>query len=148
MALGRALKEISMSNEMIVSFPGGRRVNASYKGFEIETDQSVKNGGEASAPEPFDLFLASLATCAGAYVVGFCGNREIDTEDIRIVQRWERDKDGNVVAVSLKIEVPEEFPEKYHEALVRVAAKCSVKKTIQNAPEFNIETVVREAEQV
>jgi ribosomal protein S12 methylthiotransferase accessory factor len=133
-----------MSNRMIVTFPGGRRVNASYEGFEIETDQSVEHGGDASAPEPYDLFLASLATCAGAYVTGFCGNREIPMERVRIVQSWDRDKDGNLCTVALTIEVPEDFPEKYHDALIRVANKCSVKKTLENPPQFSIETKVVE----
>ena len=132
------------ANEMIVTLPGGRRAVTSYRGFEIVTDQSEKNGGEGSAPEPFDLFLASIATCAGAYVVSFCRNRDIPTDGVRVVQRWERNADNAVVAVELRIEVPPGFPEKYHEALVRVANKCSVKKTILNAPEFKVETVVTE----
>ena len=132
-----------MSDSMTVSLPGGRRVHARYGGFEIVTDQSVEHGGEGSAPEPYDLFLASLATCAGAYVVGFCRNRDIPTDGVRIVQTWERDKDGRMAQISLRIEVPEDFPAKYHEALVRVADKCSVKKTIQDAPDFHVETVVR-----
>ena len=132
-----------MSNEMTVTFPGGRRVNASYDDFEVETDQSEKNGGDGSAPEPNDLFLASLATCAGAYVVGFCGNRDIPTDDVRIVQTCDRDKDGKLVTISIRIEVPKDFPAKYHDALIRVANKCSVKKTMENPPEFRVETRVR-----
>ncbi|MBW2050564.1 MAG: osmotically inducible protein OsmC, partial [Deltaproteobacteria bacterium] len=48
-----------------VSFPGGKRVDAQIGGFTIKTDQSRDNGGDESAPEPFQLFLASIATCAG-----------------------------------------------------------------------------------
>jgi len=132
-----------MSNEMVVTFPGGRRVNASYGDFEIATDQSVKHGGDASASEPFDFFLASLATCAGAFVVGFCRNREISTEGMRLIQSWTRGKDGSMAQISIQIEVPKDFPSKYHSALVRVANQCTAKKTIENPPEFVVETVVR-----
>jgi len=59
-----------MSDNMIISFGGGKKVNADYRGFTIQTDQSVNGGGEESAPEPFALFLASIGTCAGIYV--FC----------------------------------------------------------------------------
>jgi ribosomal protein S12 methylthiotransferase accessory factor len=128
---------------MTVTFPGGLRVNASYGGFEIATDQSVEYGGDASAPEPFDLFLASIATCAGAYVAGFCGKRDLATAELRLVQRWDRDREGRLTNVTIQIEVPEWFPEKYHDALVRVANKCAVKKTFDNPPEFVVETVVR-----
>ena len=56
--------------EIEVSFPGGKRVDATFGGFTIRTDQPVSAGGQGSAPEPSALFLASLATCAGIYVVG------------------------------------------------------------------------------
>ena len=131
-----------MSDEMIVSFPGGKRVDATFDGFRVETDQSEKNGGEASAPEPFALFLASLATCAGIYVLGFCQNRDIPTDGVRLVQRLERDAEGKIVKIAISIEVPPSFPDKYHDALVRVAAKCAVKKMMETPPEFAIETVV------
>ena len=133
-----------MSDEMIVSFPGGKRVDASFGGFKVETDQSEKNGGAGAAPEPFELFLASLATCAGIYVLGFCQKRDIPTDGVRLVQQLERDAEGKILTITIRIEVPPAFPEKYHEALVRVAAKCAVKKTIESPPQFVIETVVRD----
>ena len=132
-----------MANEMTVSFPGGKRVNAHFGGFEVTTDQSAEHGGDASAPEPFDLFLASLATCAGIYVLSFCQNRELPHDGIRVVQSWDRDeKSGRLTEVRIAIEVPPEFPDKYHDALVRVANKCAVKKAIENPPEFVVETLV------
>ncbi len=125
-----------MSQEMVVSFPGGKRVTATYGGFQLQTDQSPEHGGEGSAPEPFDLFLASLATCAGVYVIGFCDRRSIAHDGIRIIQRWQRKKDGKLACITLDIEIPESFPEKYRDALVRSANQCSVKKTIENPPDF------------
>ena len=133
-----------MSDEMIVSFPGGKRVDASFGGFKVETDQSEKNGGAGAAPEPFELFLASLATCAGIYVLGFCQKRDIPTDGVRLVQQLERDAEGKILTITIRIEVPPAFPEKYHEALVRVAAKCAVKKMMESPPKFAIETVVRD----
>ncbi len=132
-----------MENLMNVSFPGGKRVNAQFGDFVVETDQSRENGGDETFPEPFDLFLASLATCAGIYVLGFCQKREIPTEGIRLTQSWDRDeKTKRVTELRISIEVPPEFPEKYHGALERVASKCTVKRTIEDPPEFQVETVV------
>ena len=130
------------SNTMTVSFPGGKRVNASYEGFEIATDQDTDSGGDGSAPEPFDYFLASLATCAGIYVLGFCQKRDIPYDGISLSQRWEREEKTNrLAAVHISIEVPTGFPDKYHKALVRAASQCSVKKTLENPPDFIVETV-------
>ena len=135
-----------MSNtSMIVTFPGGKKVNASYDGFLIETDQDAESGGGGTAPEPFTLFLASLATCAGIYVLGFCQKRQIPHEGIRITQSWEMEGEKKTLtAVKVTIEVPEDFPQKYHSALIRVASQCKVKKTLENPPEMSVETVVRE----
>jgi ribosomal protein S12 methylthiotransferase accessory factor len=125
-----------MSTEMTVSFPGGKQVTAHYDGFDIATDQGVDSGGEATAPEPYDLFLASLATCAGYYVLRFCDSRSIPTDGISIRQRWERDPSKKLVRIAIEIRVPPEFPAKYHKALVRAANTCSVKKTILDPPEI------------
>ena len=131
-----------MSSQMTVTFPGGKKVDASYNGFTIATDQAVDSGGDGAAPEPFDYFLSSIATCAGIYVLGFCQKRELPFEDVRIVQSWERDDEGKRIAtIRINIEVPPDFPEKYHKALIRVANQCSVKKTLENPPDFIVETV-------
>ena len=125
-----------------VGFPGGKCIDAKVGGFTIRTDQSEKYGGNASAPEPFALFLASIATCAGIYILGFCQKREIPHEGVRLVQSWERDeKSRRLTTIRINIEVPPGYPEKYHKALVRAAAQCSVKKTMENPPEFIVETV-------
>lgn len=130
-------------NTMTVSFPGGKRVDASYNGFDIATDQAPDSGGNGSAPEPFDLFLASIATCAGIYVLGFCQKREIPHDGLRLVQSWERDeKSRRITTIRIDIEVPPDFPEKYHAALVRAADQCSVKKALHAPPDFQVETVV------
>jgi putative redox protein len=132
-----------MSQEMSVSFPGGKRVHAHYGRFEIATDQGPDNGGDGTAPEPFDLFLASLATCAGIYVLGFCQSRDIPAEGISLEQSWERGDKGRLTKIGIRIFVPESFPAKYHDALVRAAAKCTVKRTMEAPPEMTVETIVR-----
>ena len=130
-------------NEMIVSFAGGKKVNAEYRGFTISTDQSPRNGGEGSAPEPFSLFLASIGTCAGVYVYSFCQERNLPTDNVRIVQTHHRKEEGSGIGkISIDIEVPEDFPEKYRETLVKVANLCAVKKHIQNPPVFEVATRV------
>jgi ribosomal protein S12 methylthiotransferase accessory factor len=130
------------TNTMKVSFPGGKRVNATFDGFEIATDQDTDSGGDGSAPEPFDYFLASLGTCAGIYVLGFCQKRNIPYDGISLSQSWDREeKTKRLTNVRISIEVPADFPDKYHKALIRAASQCSVKKTLENPPVFVVETV-------
>jgi ribosomal protein S12 methylthiotransferase accessory factor len=129
--------------EMIVTFPGGARVDAQLGPHVIRTDQPPQAGGEGSAPAPFSLFLASIGTCAGIYVLSFCRQRGLPTEGIQVVQRVSADpRTGMVEKVEIDIQVPPGFPEKYHEALVRAANQCAVKKHLENPPRFEVRTVV------
>lgn len=129
--------------EFEITFPGGKKVDAHNGRFTIKTDQSVEGGGDGTAPEPFTLFLASLGTCAGIYVLGFCQNRGIETKGIKLVQKHEIDPlQGKIEKINIEIQVPDDFPEKYHEALERVASMCAVKRVIQDPPEIVTETVV------
>ena len=125
--------------EMLIDFPGGDRVDAHFGPYIVQTDQPPAGGGQASAPTPFSLFLASLGTCAGIYVLGFCRQRDLPTEGLRIRQQDHRDPGtGMVDRVELQIEVPADFPEKYRPALIRAAELCAVKKHLEAPPQFGI----------
>lgn len=130
--------------EMVITFPGGARVDAQFGAHDIRTDQPPHGGGAGSAPTPFSLFLASIGTCAGIYVLGFCRQRGLSTDGIRIVQRMESvPGNGMIGKIELDIQVPPEFPERYHAALVRSAEQCAVKKHLEVPPKFEVKTVVR-----
>ncbi len=125
--------------EMIIDFPGGARVDAHFGPFTVATDQPPA----ASAPSPFEVFLASIGTCAGIYVLGFCRQRGLQTEGIRIVERIDHSPlTGMVESIGLEIQVPESFPEKYRPSLIRSAELCAVKKHLENPPAFDITTQV------
>jgi len=123
-----------------ITFPGGKRVDARAGNFTIATDQPVEDGGEGSAPAPFTLFLASLATCAGLYVLGFCRARNLATDGIRLVQRTENDAGGKLARVTIEVHVPPDFPERWREGVAHAAAACKVKKTLADPPAFVVVT--------
>jgi putative redox protein len=128
-----------MDREMKVTFPGGVRVEAEYKGFVIKTDQPTYQGGEGSEPAPFDLFLASIATCAGYYVLAFCNKRGISTEKASVVMRTSRGTETKMIEkISIEIQLPPEFPEKYKNAVIKAVDGCSVKIHILNPPAFEV----------
>ncbi len=126
--------------DMEIVFPGGKRVDALYGDFTIRTDQCVRGGGEGSAPEPFDMFFASLGTCAGIYVLSFCQHHDLPTEGITLHQTAEWDPATRMFGkLKIDIRVPASFPQKYHKALVRSAEQCTVKKHIaKGLPEFEV----------
>lgn len=125
--------------DMEITFPGGKRVNAQWHGFEIATDQPASGGGEGSAPAPYDLFLASIGTCAGIFVLGFMQSRGLSTEGLKILQSIEWDPAAHLMKkMSLRIVLPKDFPEKYKGAVIRAAEQCTVKRTIHAPPVFEI----------
>ena len=127
--------------EIVVDFPGGSRVDAHFGNFTVPTDQPPV----ASAPTPFDLFLSSIATCAGIYVLGFCQQRGLPTEGIQIVQRTHSNLLSRMIdEIDIEIHVPSTFPQKYRDSLIRSAELCKVKKHLENPPKFNVTTKVTE----
>lgn len=125
--------------EMEITFPGGARVDARAGNMVIPTNQ------DGTDPAPFALFLASIGTCAGIYVLRFCQKRGLPTEDMRIVQRMRANPfNGMIDEVELDIQLPPEFPEKYKDAVIRAADQCAVKKHFDSPPEFNMHTSVLE----
>ena len=128
--------------EMKVWFPEGLAVEASFDGFLLRTDQPATIGGGGTAPTPFDLFLASIGTCAGYYALRFCQARGLPTEDVGLKLSAEKDPVlKRVTHVSIEIELPPDFPEKYREAIVRATDQCSVKKHLLQPPEIEVVAV-------
>ena len=125
---------------MEISFAGGMKVYADYKGYTIQTDQNAKDGGDNTAPTPSDLFFASLGTCSGLYALRFCEKRKIDTENLKISLALQSDpKTHMVVKIVFKVSLPPEFPEKYTAALIKSINLCYVKKHLEQPPRFEFE---------
>jgi putative redox protein len=127
--------------EMEITFPGGARVDARFGDLSVKTDQPAQGGGSGSAPTPFATFLASIGTCAGIYVLGFCQQRGLPTKDIKIIQRMQSNPmTGLVGKISLDIQLPPDFPEKYKAAVIKSAEQCAVKKHLEHPPAFEVTT--------
>ncbi len=128
--------------DITISFPGGSKVNAKINGMVIPTDQPLEEGGEGTAPSPFDYFLASLGTCAGIYTLSFCQQRGIATDGLALTQHMEFvDIEGGkrrLTKVVMEITLPPLFPEKYRNAITKAAGLCTVKKVLMDPPEFEI----------
>lgn len=128
------------SEPIVVTIPGGRRVIAQVGRHALRTDQPVENGGEDSGISPFDAFLASLGACAGVFVQGFCAHRGIPTDEIQILERPSYGPDGVLAGVDFEVKLPDGFPAKYREPVLRAVEQCSVKRAIAAAPTFTVHT--------
>jgi ribosomal protein S12 methylthiotransferase accessory factor len=128
--------------EMEIVFPGNKKVDAIFNGQVIKTDQPVQAGGDGTAPAPFDLFLASIGTCVGIYVLGFCQARGIPTDGIKLIQKMNYNFQKRLFdKIEIEIKLPPDFPEKYKAAVIHAADNCAVKKHLLNPPEIVVKTV-------
>ena len=128
--------------DMDIYFPGGKRVYADFSGFTVQTDQPARSGGDGSAPAPFDLFLASIGTCAGIYALGFMQQRGIDPAGSKLTMRSHYNPAvGLIDNIKLELQTPPGFPEKYRDAIINAMELCAVKKHLQQPPKFSATTV-------
>jgi uncharacterized OsmC-like protein len=131
-----------VTNEIAVTFPGNLQVAASVGDFSVITDQPEASGGDHEAPSPSDLFLTSIATCAGYFALKFCQAREIDTSTMRLTMSYGWDEElKRWPKLSIELHLPDDFPARYKKAIIKAMDQCVVKKHILQPPEFEITTV-------
>ena len=129
------------AKEWTVKFGDGLKVDVEYKGFVVQTDQPVREGGGGTALSPFDYFLASLAACAGFYALAFCRERKISVEGLNVTMSAERGEVYRLIdKMNIAVDLPPDFPEKYKFALVKAIDHCTVKAHILRPPQFEIVT--------
>jgi putative redox protein len=116
------------------SFPGGLKVEAHVRGFRITTDQPLEAGGDDTAPNPYELFLASLAACGGYFAVRFCRRRAISTDGMSVSVEAEKGPGGELESLVLDVTPPFDLPEKYRDAFLRAIDQCTVKRALLAAP--------------
>src|SRR5450756_583556 len=131
-----------MLPHMEIRFPGGLEVEALAGGFPILTDQPASEGGAGAAPSPFELFLASIGTCAGIYALRFCRQRNLETEGLALELTAEKGDDARRVArIRIEIRLPQAFQARYRDAMLRAVDQCKVKRHILEPPQFEVTAV-------
>jgi ribosomal protein S12 methylthiotransferase accessory factor len=138
------LERSEYMHDLKVTFPGGKRVDAEYKGFLMKTDQPVYAGGDGTAPAPFDLFLGSIATCVGFYVHAFCQSRGYRTDKISVSMRMQKSKERKMIdKISFEVQLPPEFPDKYIKAIIKSVDSCAVKAHMVDTPAFEYKVNIK-----
>lgn len=126
--------------EMEIRFPGGKKIEALFDNEIVKTDQPITDGGSGSAPSPFSLFLASIGTCSGYYVLSFCQKNNIPTEKITLRIHFLRNPTTHLIEnIQIDIRVPPEFPMKYKKAVIKAAELCTVKRHLEQPPQIHIQ---------
>ena len=128
--------------KIIVNYLENLRLEAKFDDFTVIADQPIRYKGDGSAPGPFDYFLASSVLCAAYFVRVYCLARQIPTDDIRLSQNNIIDPENRYKQTfQIQVELPEDLPEKHREGILKSIDRCTVKRVVQQCPDFIIETV-------
>ena len=128
--------------EIKVNFLDKLRLEAKFDDFTVIADQPIRYKGDGSAPGPFDYFLASSALCAAYFAKLYCETRNIPTENMRLSHNNIVDPENRYKQTfKIQIELPPEISEKDRIGILRSIERCSVKRVVQNSPDFVIEEV-------
>jgi ribosomal protein S12 methylthiotransferase accessory factor len=128
--------------EIKVNYLDNLRLEAKFDDFTVIADQPVRYKGDGSAPGPFDYFLASSALCAAYFVKVYCEARGISTDNIRLAQNNIVDPENRYKQIfKISVELPNDLSDKDRTGILRSIERCSVKKVVQEGPEFQIEVV-------
>jgi putative redox protein len=128
-------------NKYEVIFPGNKKVDIKFKDFLVKTDQSKKNKGDETAPEPFDIFLSSLSGCVGIYAKSFCDTRKLSTKGMTLfLIPYFKKGQKQMEQIDIKLHVNQSFPEKYIKAIIKSMAGCAVKNQLH--PDIKSEITV------
>ncbi len=128
------------SRHSIVATPaGGLKLSAAVRDHTVVTDQPLKLGGADTAPTPLELLSVSLASCVALYVLRFCEERALATEELAVeVKPFWRENPGRLARFDVIVHLPESVPEAYHAAIAEVAKACPVHHTLTHAPEITV----------
>ena len=128
--------------EIKVNFLDKLRLEAKFDDFTVVADQPIRYKGDGSAPGPFDYFLASSALCAAYFVKLYCDTRNISTEHIRLSQNNIVDPENRYAQIfKIQVQLPPDISEVDRRGILNSIERCTVKKVVQEGPEFVIEEV-------
>jgi len=126
--------------ELTVAYRDKKSFEAICRGHQWKIDAPAEYGGDDKAPTPIEVFISSLGSCIGMYILGYCVNAKLDATDLTIELDWEKlDSPSRIGNISVKINLPKVDIAERKKAILEVASKCSVHNTLLNPPKINIE---------
>jgi len=125
--------------DMTIEYAGGLKLVAHRRGHAVVTDQPESDGGENTAMTPTELFIASLATCAGFYVVTFAGRHDVPMEGMTIgVSYTYADRPRRIGSVDIRVKLPQPVDDHLRTSIQRAAEQCLVHNSLRQPPEVTI----------
>lgn len=122
-----------------VKYLGGFKFLLNCRGHRAVSDQPVSQGGGDEGMMPPEIFAGALGACIGVYVVNFCKNHGIPTDNMEIKVSWRKcENPKRIGEMDVKILLPN-LDERFRKPILKVAESCLIHRTIQNSPQVSID---------
>lgn len=97
-------------------------------------------GGKDRAPTPPEYFIASLSSCIAAFVVQYCEQSHLDSQDMSVDVFFDKqDKPAYLKNIKVRINLPNAEIHDRQEAIRRVCEHCTVHETLTRLQGIDIE---------
>ncbi|MEV4715145.1 OsmC family protein [Micromonospora sp. NPDC049374] len=124
-----------------VRFRAGEAYEIRVRDHRLLADQPVDAGGADTAPNPTELFAASLAACVAYYAGRYLTRHGHDRAGLTVTASFEMatDRPARVAAIRITVRPPTDLPPEKWPALRAVASHCTVHNTLLNPPEIEVD---------
>ena len=123
----------------VVTHTTGTRFSIKIRSHEILVDQTLKGGGEDTAPTPIELLGAALGSCIAYYVNQFLTTRDLPASGMRVeVIQLKASNPSRVESFTVRLVLPEGIPEHLMPVIQRVIHTCPVHNTLSGGAKVNV----------
>ena len=127
--------------QLDVRFVAGESYEVGVRGHRVLVDQPAGAGGADTAPNPTELFVASLATCVAFYAGRYLTRHGYSRDGLAVSAGYEMaaDRPARVGGIRLTVHVPAGLPADRWAALQAVASHCTVHNSLTAPPAVTID---------
>jgi putative redox protein len=105
----------------------------SWRNGKLLMDEPESVGGNDLGPDPFSVFLASLASCTLSTLRMYIDRKAWDIPEINISLNLTQENEGELVTtISRSITFTKEISTEQKERLLFIAEKCPISKILKN----------------
>ena len=124
--------------DIALRYKGGKQFEASARGHSLICDQPFDDNGNDAGMTPPELFLASLAACAGYYAAEYLNVRGLPSEELEIrASALKGDKPARMVSITLDVNAPG-LNKRHRDGILRAVDSCLLKNTLHLPPHVEV----------
>ncbi len=129
---------------------GGFLTTVASRGHELIVDEPAEVGGSEQGPTPYDYLAAALGSCTAMTMRMYVDRKKWEVGELAATVTHDRvhatdcreceHTDGHVDRLHRVLHLPEGLDERQREALVRIADRCPVHRTLEGQIEVHTRT--------